>query len=150
MHIFILRENCSSIKIEKVLPNWRWSRPFSGKSPLTNFQTLAHQISLLAGLHTVNNPFHQRTKKEPILQHLDSFHFIFKFQINLDELPLNRGALTVPLITTVHSVNSAYKLFVDTRMKVLACVQLKILWDPSCNLGTKFRNPRLPDTSPSI
>ena len=37
--------------MRKVLPKWRWSMPFSGKSPLTNLQTLTHQISLLAGSH---------------------------------------------------------------------------------------------------
>ena len=42
---------------------------FQTKGPLTNFQTLTHQISLLAGLRTFNNPFRQKTKKEVILQH---------------------------------------------------------------------------------
>ena len=34
---------------------------FSQKSP-QKFQTLAHQISLLLGLHTLNNPFLQKQK----------------------------------------------------------------------------------------
>ena len=45
-------------------------------NPLTHSQTLTHQISLLAGFRTFNNPFRQKTKKEPILQHCtkDLFH----------------------------------------------------------------------------
>ena len=45
-------------KLRKFLPKWRWSWPFSGKSPLTNVQKLTHQMSLLAGLHTLSNLFH--------------------------------------------------------------------------------------------
>ena len=33
-----------------------------GKSPLTIFQTLTHQIILLAGLHTLSNLFHYKKK----------------------------------------------------------------------------------------
>ena len=43
---------------------WHWSRPFSNKSPLTNFQTLTHQISLLADLHTLSNLFHYKIQKK--------------------------------------------------------------------------------------
>ena len=35
-------------KLRESDQKWQWSRPFSRKSPLTNFQTLTHQISLLA------------------------------------------------------------------------------------------------------
>ena len=34
------------------------------------FQTLTHQISLLAGLHTLSKLFHYRTEKQLILRHL--------------------------------------------------------------------------------
>ena len=33
----------------------KWSEPFSGKNPLTNFQTLTHQVSLLADFTKVEN-----------------------------------------------------------------------------------------------
>ena len=46
---------------------------FQAKSLLTNFQTLTHQISLLAGLHTLSNLFHYKTHKQPILCHLSLF-----------------------------------------------------------------------------
>ena len=69
-------------------PKWRWSRPFSGKSPLRNFQTLTHQISLLADLHTLSNLFHYKTQKQPILRHLSLFPLYLKFQVNLAEVSL--------------------------------------------------------------
>ena len=75
-------------KLRKCKPKWRWNRPFSGKSPLTNFQTLTHQISLFAGLHTLSNPFHEKTKKQTYSTTLKTFSLYFKFQLNRDELPL--------------------------------------------------------------
>ena len=68
---------------------WQWSRPFSGKSAFTNFQTLTHQISLLAGLHTLSNLFHYTTQKQPIQRHLSLFPMYFKFQVNLAEVSLS-------------------------------------------------------------
>ena len=65
-----------------------WSRPFSGKSLLTNFQTLIHQISLLADFTHFEQPFHCKTQKQPILRHLSFFLIYLKFQVNLAELSL--------------------------------------------------------------
>ena len=60
---------------------------FHLKSTLTNFQTLAHKISLLAGLHTLSNLFTAKLKK-PILRHLSLFriYFIFHQNFYLDAL----------------------------------------------------------------
>ena len=37
---------------------------FSEKVRLKNFYTLTHQITLLAGLHTLSNLFHYKTKTQ--------------------------------------------------------------------------------------
>ena len=66
---------------------------FHAKSPLTNFQTLTHQISLLAGLHTLSNLFTKKPKK-PILEHKGPFSLYFKFELIWDELPLKLLCLT--------------------------------------------------------
>ena len=47
------------------------------KSPLTNYQTLTNQISLLASLDTLTDLFLYKTQKQPIFRKLVStvFHF---------------------------------------------------------------------------
>ena len=50
-------------KLRELYWKWRLSLPFSGQSPLTSLQKLTHQISLLAGLHSLNDTFHQKNKK---------------------------------------------------------------------------------------
>ena len=52
------------------------------KSPLTNFQKLTQQISLLAGLHTWSILSHYKTQKQHILRHLRLFPMYFKFHPN--------------------------------------------------------------------
>ena len=67
MRMFLRQENWSSIKIERVITKMAVESTILGKSPLTNFQALTEQISLLAGLHTFNNHFHKKAKKQPTL-----------------------------------------------------------------------------------
>ena len=45
------------------------------------FQTLTHQISLLAGFHTLSNLFHYKTLKQPILRHLSIFPMYLKVDL---------------------------------------------------------------------
>ena len=52
---------------------WQWSRSFSSKKSLTNFQTLTHHISLLGDFTHFEQPFHYKTQKQPILRHLSLF-----------------------------------------------------------------------------
>ena len=40
-----------------------------GKSPLTNFQKLIHQITFLADFTHFEQPFHYKTEKQPISSH---------------------------------------------------------------------------------
>ena len=56
-----------------------WSRPFSGKSPLTYFQTPTHQISLFACLDTLNNFFLNKTQKNLFLAFPANFNCISLF-----------------------------------------------------------------------
>ena len=67
-------------KLRKCKPKWRWSRHFQAKSPLTNVQTLTHQITLFADLHTLSILFITKPKNN-LLRHF-SLYFI------LYELPL--------------------------------------------------------------
>ena len=66
---FYIEEIDLASKLRLFDQKWQWSRPFSGKSPLSNFQTLTHQISILAGVHTLSNLFRYKTKNQPILPH---------------------------------------------------------------------------------
>ena len=50
-------------KLRELNKKWRWSRPFSGKSCLIYFQTLVHQISLLASADTLSSFFSLQTSK---------------------------------------------------------------------------------------
>ena len=53
----------------------------SDKNLLTHFQTLTHQITLLAGLHTLSNLFHYKTKNNLFHRIKDLFHCISNFTI---------------------------------------------------------------------
>ena len=64
-------------KLRKVLPKWRWSHHVQAKNSLTDFQTLTHQIILLAGLHTLSNLFHYKTKKTTYSTTLKTFFTLF-------------------------------------------------------------------------
>ena len=58
MRIFLRRQNWSNIKIEKMQTKMAVESFIFRQSPLTKFQTLTHQISLFAGLHTLSKLFH--------------------------------------------------------------------------------------------
>ena len=55
---------------------------FQAKSPLTNFQTLTHQISIFADFTHFEQPFLLKTQKQPILRYLSIFLMYFKFHPN--------------------------------------------------------------------
>ena len=90
-------------KLSKIGPKWRWSRPFSGKKFLTNVQTLNHQISLLAGLHTLSNLFHYKKNKTTYSTTLRPFSLYFKFHLILNELSLKflRSRTKINLSNTI-------------------------------------------------
>ena len=68
-------------KLRKCKPKWRWSRHFQAKGPLTNFQTLTHQITLFAGLHTLSNLFITKPKNNLFYRIKDIFHCISNLTI---------------------------------------------------------------------
>ena len=74
---------------------WQSNGPIPGQSPLTNFQTLTHQISLLAGLHTLINLFTTKPKNNLFYRIKDLSHRISSFTTFLYELPL---IYSIPLL----------------------------------------------------
>ena len=58
------------------------------QSPLTNFQTLTHQISILADFIHFEQPCKLQAQKQLILRHLSLFPMYFKFQVHLAEVYL--------------------------------------------------------------
>ena len=75
-------------KLRELNQKWRWSRSFSDTSPLTNFQTLIHQISLLASLDTLSSFFLYKTQKQTIFCHSSQFPLYLTFRPNWDLFPL--------------------------------------------------------------
>ena len=85
MRIHLRGGNRFSIKIKKMQTKMAVSRPFSGKSPLTNFLTLTHQISLFAGLHTLSDLFHYKKKtKNNLFYNTEDFFTAFQISIKLE------------------------------------------------------------------
>ena len=100
-------------KLRKCSPKWRWSRPFSGKSPLTNFQQLIPQITLLADFTHFERPFSLQNQKNNLFTSLKTFCTVFKIHHISHELSLSRiTQLEVSLtITRLIAVSTNFSLF---------------------------------------
>ena len=72
-HIFLCDRIDLASKLRELNQKWRRSRSFSFKNPLTNFQTLAHQISLLTSVDTLISFFLYKTQKQTIFCHSSPF-----------------------------------------------------------------------------
>ena len=87
MRIFLRRENWFSIKIEKSITKMAIESTILGQKSFANFQSLTHQITLLAGLHNLATFF--TTKPKKIIEYsttLKTFSVYFKFHLILLEL----------------------------------------------------------------
>ena len=91
------------------------------QSPLTNFQTLTYQISLLADFTHLEQPFDYQNQKQPILRHLRLLPMYLKFQVNLAEVSLNE-------ITGLNCAEQIVLSFAEKKITLSAyCLNLLIM-----------------------